>query len=155
MTRKRSNSRHTLLSRRHALAAAAAGALGLGLAGCGGAEAKRITPVRPKLTYTFAPAQPTAGQPFEIAITADTTNPKSIGFIVYDLSRKGKKAIRQMVRHGTIVPGQTSRVTFRPAGTDDNKMTVRLLGWDRENPPKMGDDVLKFLFRERKEVTFT
>jgi hypothetical protein len=158
VTRKRSHSRSTGLSRRDALAVAG-GALGLGLAGCARAqekpaEPKRAASVQPKLTYTFAPAKPTEGVLFKIAITADKTNPKLMGLAVYDLSRKGKKALRQMICQGTIVPGQTFTVTFRPAGTDDKKMSVRVVGWDRENPPQKGDDPRKILFRDRKGVTF-
>jgi hypothetical protein len=139
------------LTRRGALAAAAAGAIGLGRAG---AEDKRSAAVLPKLSISTSPATPVAGKQFTVAVKADATNPKQMGLIVCDLSRKGKKAIRQTYSRATILPGQTATFTFTPAATDDKKISIRVIAWDKEHPPQKGDDIRKVLFRERRVLTF-
>ncbi len=151
MTRQRPNARAARLTRRGALAAAA-GALALG--GAAGAEEKRPAAVKPKLTFRADPAKPTAGELFTVLVTADATNPRVMGLVIGDLSVKGKKALRQAFFKGTIAPGQTVSFSFTPAATDDKKLGIRVLAWDREHPPQKGDDVRKVLFLERQAFAF-
>jgi hypothetical protein len=152
VTRQRKNPRAAKLTRRAALAAAA-GALALGQAGAAAAADKRAA-TKPKLTFSVSPAKPVAGQPFTVLVKADATNPKSMGLVVTDLSVKGRKALRQTYFKGTILPGQTASVTFRPTGTDDKKIKIRVLAWDKESPPQKSDDIRNVLFLERKSYTF-
>jgi hypothetical protein len=139
------------LTRRGALAAAAAG-LAVGCAGA--ADKKRAASVLPQLTFSAEPAKPVAGALFTVKVTAGSTNPKLMGLVVCDLSHKGKKAIRQTYFKGTIAPGQTSTFTFRPAATDDRKISVRVAAWDKEHPPQKGDDVRKVFFLHHRTYVF-
>jgi hypothetical protein len=154
VTRQRPNSRGTKMTRRSALLAAAAGALTLGRAGPACAADKRPAAVLPNLTFSAEPARPVAGEFFTIKVTAAATNPRLMGLVVCDLSRKGRKALRQTFVRGTIVPGQTATFTFRPAATDDKKISIRVIAWDKEHPPQKGDDIRKVLFRQRRAFTF-
>jgi hypothetical protein len=118
------------------------------------ARKKRTAPIRPQLTFSADPARPVAGELFTIRVTADQTNPSRMGLVVCDLSDEEGKAVRQMFFRGTIGPGQTSTVTFRPAATDDQTISIRVIAWDKEHPPQEGDDIRKFLFRSRRSFKF-
>jgi hypothetical protein len=152
VTRQRPNAPATKLTRRSALAAAAA--LTLGRAGPACAEDKRPAAAKPKLTFRADPAKPVAGQLFTVLVTANPTNPKSMGLVVCDLSVKGRKALRQAFFKGTVAPGQTVSFSFTPAATDDKKLGIRVLAWDKEHPPQKGDDIRKVLFLERHVFSF-
>ena len=152
MTRQRKSPRAAKLTRRAALAATA-GALALGQAGAAGAADKPAA-AKPKLSFTVSPARPADGQPFTVLVKADATNPRVMGLVVTDLSVKGRKAIRQAYFKGTILPGQTASFTFRPVATDDKKLNIRVLGWDKDHPPQASDDIRRVLFLERRSFTF-
>jgi hypothetical protein len=85
---------------------------------------------------------------------ASASNPKQMGFVVCDLSHERGKALRQVFARGTVVPGQTATVTFRPAATDDNAISIRVIAYDKEHPPQPGDDIRKVLFHNRRKFKF-
>ena len=115
---------------------------------------KRAAPVRPQLTVGTDPARPVAGALFTIKVTANATNPKQMGLVVCDLSHEDGRVVRQVFFRGTVVPGQTSTVTFRPAATDDKAISIRVIAWDKERPPQAGDDIRKFLFYYHRTFKF-
>jgi hypothetical protein len=113
-----------------------------------------VASVRPQLTVGTDPAKPVAGELFTVKVTASATNPKQIGLVVCDLSHEREKALRQVFFRGSIVPGQTATVTFRPAATDDNALSIRVIAYDKVHPPQAGDDIRKVLFHYRRTFKF-
>jgi hypothetical protein len=113
-----------------------------------------VASARPQLTVSTDPARPVAGELFTIKVKADASNPKQMGFVVCDLSHEEGAARRQVFVRGTVVPGQTATVTFRPAATDDNTISIRVIAFDKEHPPQPGDDIRKVLYHFRRTFKF-